>query len=186
MDSLLLTREKHNHSRMNEKTKKRKEVASSAAILFILTYYKRIYLFYAAPPTFIKPLEPYHGVLTTAKEVSMSCQVECYPLCDIIWLKDGLPLGDTAEFYTIKKRTLPPDVPKSDFESVASTLTWNLSGWPGGQLDRVHDNANYTCQSTGNTVGSGVSSTTSFRVECNVKCSVISPLHFVSISLSLI
>ena len=138
----------------------------------MVKYYKWIHLFYAAPPTFIERLQPYRGALTTAKEVSISCQVECYPLCDIIWLKDGLPLGDT-EFYTIKKSTLPPDETKSDFESVVSTLIWNLTSWPGGQLDRVHDNANYTCQSTGNTVGSGVSSTTSFRVEC--KCSVFHP-----------
>ncbi|CAG7834604.1 unnamed protein product [Allacma fusca] len=124
-----------------------------------------------APPMFIERLQPYRGAITTAKEVSISCQVECYPLCDIIWLKDGLPLSET-EFYTIKKSTLPPDETKSDFESVVSTLIWNLTAWPGGQLDRLHDNANYTCQSTANEVGPGVSSTTSFRVEYAPECTI--------------
>lgn len=61
---------------------------------------------------------------------------------------------------------MPPDPAKSDFESVVSTLIWNMTAWPGGQLDRSVDNANYTCQSTANSVGAGVSSTTYFRVEC--------------------
>ncbi|ODM99879.1 Hemicentin-1 [Orchesella cincta] len=117
-----------------------------------------------APPTFIQRLTPYTGALFTAKDVSLSCQVECFPLCEIVWLKNGLPLGE-SDFYSIKTSTLPPDPAKSDFESVLSTLTWNLTAWPNGQLDRLHDNANYTCQSTSNSVGAGVSSTTYFRVE---------------------
>jgi len=105
------------------------------------------------------------GVLTTAKDVSLSCHVECFPLCEIVWLKNGLPIGE-SELYSIKTSTLPPDQTKSDFESVLSTLIWNLTAWPNGQLDRMHDNANYTCQSTSNSVGAGVSSTTHFHVEC--------------------
>ncbi|XP_035702985.1 uncharacterized protein LOC110843952 isoform X6 [Folsomia candida] len=117
-----------------------------------------------APPTFIGRLQPYMGVLTTSKEVFLSCHVECFPLCEIVWLKNGLPIGET-ELYSIKTTTLPPDQTKSDFESVLSTLFWNLTAWPNGQLDRQLDNANYTCQSTSNSVGAGVSSTTHFHVE---------------------
>lgn len=106
------------------------------------------------------------GVLTNAEEVSMSCQVECYPLCEIVWLNDGLPLSD-SEYYSIKTTTLPPDQTRSDFESVLSTLIWNLTAWPNG-LDRHRDNTNYTCQSTSNSVGAGVSSTTHFHVECKL------------------
>lgn len=120
---------------------------------------------FAAPPTFIGRLQPYMGVLTTAKAVSLSCHVECFPLCEILWLKNGIPIVE-SEFYNIKTNTLPPDQTKSDFESVLSTLSWNLTAWPNGQLDRLHDNANYTCQSTHNKVGSGVSSTTHLHVEC--------------------
>lgn len=122
-------------------------------------------LFFIAPPTFIQRLKPYTGALYAAKDVSLQCQVECYPLCEIVWLKNGLPLGE-SEIYSIKTSTLPPDPTKSDFESVLSTLTWNMTAWPNGVLDRFTDNANYTCQSTSNSVGAGVSSTTYFRVEC--------------------
>lgn len=106
-------------------------------------------------------------MLTTSKEVFLSCHVECFPLCEIVWLKNGLPIGET-ELYSIKTTTLPPDQTKSDFESVLSTLFWNLTAWPNGQLDRQLDNANYTCQSTSNSVGAGVSSTTHFHVECKL------------------
>jgi len=41
-----------------------------------------------------------------------------------------------------------------------------MSAWPGGQLDRIHESANYTCQSTHNEVGVGVKGSTAFRVEC--------------------
>ncbi|KAJ9592942.1 hypothetical protein L9F63_015402 [Diploptera punctata] len=60
---------------------------------------------------------------------------------------------------------IPPDARTNDFESIRSTLHWNMSAWPGGQLDRIQDTANYTCQSTGNEVGEGVKSSTKFMVE---------------------
>lgn len=56
----------------------------------------------------------------------------------------------------------------NDFESTHSVLIWNMTAWPGGQLDPIYDNVNYTCQSTGNSVGVGVKSTTFFGIEC--KC----------------
>ena len=54
-------------------------------------------------------------------------------------------------------------------------LTFSRSfRWPGGKLDRIIDNANYTCQSKSwqvstlkdSSVSDVVSSTTYFRVEC--------------------
>ncbi|CAB4061167.1 unnamed protein product [Lepeophtheirus salmonis] len=52
------------------------------------------------------------------------------------------------------------------FESVKSELIWRIQNWPNGKLDRETDNANFTCQSTENLVGTpGVSSDTYFRVE---------------------
>lgn len=41
-----------------------------------------------------------------------------------------------------------------------------MTMWPGGVLDRNRDNANYTCQSSENGVGPGVTSLTVFGVEC--------------------
>ncbi|CAB4061168.1 unnamed protein product [Lepeophtheirus salmonis] len=43
-----------------------------------------------APPTFIQRLPPYTGAMATTENFSLSCQVECSPLCDIFWLKDGI------------------------------------------------------------------------------------------------
>ena len=104
--------------------------------------------------------------MSTAPNFSVSCQVECSPLCDISWLKDGIPIAEDDERFNISSGTVEPNFAKNDFESAVSTLTWNIEAWPGGKLDRVIDNANYTCQSTENLVGTRVSSTTYFRVEC--------------------
>jgi hypothetical protein len=34
---------------------------------------------------------------------SIACQVECSPLCDIVWLKDGAYIGDDDERYSIRR-----------------------------------------------------------------------------------
>ena len=106
--------------------------------------------------------------MSEADEFSMQCQVECSPLCDIYWLKDGTLISEDDERFTITTTEVPADMAKNDFESVISTLEFNIDNWPGKRLDRVIDNANYTCRSSGNLIKSeGVSSTTYFRVECN-------------------
>lgn len=100
-------------------------------------------------------------------------QVECSPLCKIVWLKDGMAINEDDERYTIMYGEREPDFAKNDFESIYSTLYFNIDKWPGGKLDRIIDNANYTCQSKSwqmSGLGQGdtaVSSTTYFRVECN-------------------
>ncbi|XP_071742756.1 hemicentin-1 isoform X9 [Lepeophtheirus salmonis] len=119
-----------------------------------------------APPTFIQRLPPYTGAMATTENFSLSCQVECSPLCDIFWLKDGIPIADDDSRYTIITESLPSNFAKNDFESVKSELIWRIQNWPNGKLDRETDNANFTCQSTENLVGTpGVSSDTYFRVE---------------------
>ena len=91
-------------------------------------------------------------------------------MCGIVWLKDGLAIDEDDERYTIEFGERAPNYAKNDFESVYSTLRFNIERWPGGKLDRIIDNANYTCQSKSWQMTSleseGVSSTTYFRVEC--------------------
>lgn len=41
-----------------------------------------------------------------------------------------------------------------------------MSNWPNNKFDIEGDNANYTCVSTGNTVGPGIKSATYFSIEC--------------------
>ncbi|KAG8232214.1 hypothetical protein J437_LFUL010516, partial [Ladona fulva] len=130
----------------------------------------------SAPPAFIERLPPYHGALMHAEYVSVSCRVECSPICQVRWLKNGKPLledGTQSSHYAIRTSILPPDPRTNDFESVVSTLLWNMSAWPNGKLDRVLDNANYTCESTANSVGPGVTSTTFFDPPENI---TVSPL----------
>lgn len=125
-----------------------------------------IFLF-TAPPTFINRLPLYYGALNTAQNINLTCRVECSPICSILWLKNGqrLETGSHARYY-VMDTVIPPDTRTNDFESVQSTLFWNMTTWPGGVLDRNSDTANYTCYSTGNAVGQGVKSQTVFGVEC--------------------
>lgn len=139
--------------------------------------------FLTAPPTFIERLPPYHGALVNSSHINISCRVECSPLCSMQWLKDGrlLNLNSSSSLYSVSNTVIPPDTRTSDFESIRSMLMWNMSAWPGGQLDRIHDSANYTCQSTHNEVGPGVRSSTAFRVECKyhvVPCWSLNQLLF--------
>lgn len=78
---------------------------------------------FLAPPAFIQKPAPYYGILASSRNVSLTCQIECYPLCSVKWLKDGkhLEVKDNPLFYIID-RIHPADLLKNDFESVESTL----------------------------------------------------------------
>ncbi|KZC13798.1 Hemicentin-2, partial [Dufourea novaeangliae] len=120
----------------------------------------------SAAPAFIKKLLPYHGYVYNSPNVSIMCWVECAPICNISWLKDDIPMDFTkTNRYYISNVYHPPDPRTNDFESIQSTLVWNLTAWPGGQLDRVEDNVKFTCESTSNGIGPGVNSSTHFHVE---------------------
>ncbi|XP_043484948.1 hemicentin-1 isoform X5 [Leptopilina heterotoma] len=119
-----------------------------------------------APPAFIKKLPPYVGFAYNASSVSIECIVECAPICNISW-KKGDKLIDFSESkqYYVNNFYRSPDLRTFDFESIQSTLIWNLTAWPNGQLDRLEDNGRFTCESTSNGVGKAVNSNTTFQVE---------------------
>ncbi|XP_068965920.1 hemicentin-1 isoform X7 [Bombus flavifrons] len=120
----------------------------------------------SAEPTFIKKLLPYHGYVYNSPNVSIMCWVECAPMCNISWLKDGMPMDfSKTNRYYLSNVYHPPDPRTNDFESIQSTLVWNLTAWPSGQLDRVEDNVRFTCESSSNSIGAGVKSSTHFHVE---------------------
>lgn len=76
-----------------------------------------------APPAFIRNLPSYQGVLMTSKNISLTCRVECSPMCSVTWFKDGQLLNvDDNLLYYITNKNLPADVRKNDFESIESTL----------------------------------------------------------------
>ncbi|XP_076366927.1 hemicentin-2-like isoform X2 [Tachypleus tridentatus] len=114
-----------------------------------------------APPSVIDSLPPIHGAPKDASDVSISCRIECDPLCDIEWLRNGESIMDNDLFF-VKTTVHPEEFLTNRFKSVVSTLHWNLTG---GGLNRNNDNANYTCRSNGNIVGPGVYTSTYFKVE---------------------
>ncbi|XP_046675860.1 hemicentin-2-like isoform X7 [Homalodisca vitripennis] len=119
-----------------------------------------------APPNFIDRPHPYFGARWNDQYINLTCRVECSPLCTISWSKNGRPIDKAMNNrYDIREVVERANPTANIFESVRSTLIWNMAAWPGNQLDRMSDNANYSCHSSGNIVGSGVNSTTTFGVE---------------------
>ncbi|XP_018570714.1 titin, partial [Anoplophora glabripennis] len=119
-----------------------------------------------APPAFIEKLPTYRGVLYSSKHINLTCKVECYPECSIIWKKDGIILNtDENSLYSVKTTKLPPDYRKNDFESINSTLIWNMDRWPEKQLNKSSPNSHYSCESMNNSLGLGVNSTIEIAVD---------------------
>ncbi|XP_070160276.1 titin isoform X5 [Polyergus mexicanus] len=120
----------------------------------------------SAAPTFIKKLHSYRGYVYNSPNVSIMCWIECAPICNISWLRDDIPMdfSKTNRYYVLNVYH-PPDPRTNDFESIQSTLVWNLTVWPDGQLDRDEDNVKFTCKSSSNGIGPGVESSTHFHVE---------------------
>ncbi|KAI4471623.1 b-cell receptor cd22 [Holotrichia oblita] len=117
-----------------------------------------IFINVTAPPKFIDRLQPYNGILYTRDNISFTCRIECSPICNISWLKNGLQIPKNDPQYSFKETTYPPDPKKNDFESIESTLIFNMDQWPGKQLDKTAQNTVYTCQSSSNGIGSPASS----------------------------
>lgn len=72
-----------------------------------------------APPDFIKKLPPYQGFLYNIETIYLTCRIECYPLCDIIWKQNN---EEVTSIDRIDKKVLPADHGTNDFESIESTL----------------------------------------------------------------
>lgn len=116
-------------------------------------------------PKMIEGLEPYSGALVNATGHSLTCRVECSPLCEVNWFKNGAYINPNASLeYEVSTREHPEEIHFNNLVSVISTLIWNMSAI--GSLDRYTDAANFSCASTSNYVGPGVESHTQFLVEC--------------------
>lgn len=65
---------------------------------------------FAAAPAFIERLPPTSGALANAADgAKLSCRVECFPLCQIEWFRNGLPLRNSP-MYTIVDSLVPENV----------------------------------------------------------------------------
>ncbi|CAB3242555.1 unnamed protein product [Arctia plantaginis] len=129
-----------------------------------------------APPSFKYAMNHYSGALYKSQNISLSCTVECAPLCSVQWLKDGQVIDpDKTDRYYVVERKIEPQVNRNDFEATESTLHWNMSAWPGNALDRSADTASYTCRSSRNLAGPPVNSTTKFAVEYEPENILVKP-----------
>ncbi|CAH0718634.1 unnamed protein product, partial [Brenthis ino] len=128
-----------------------------------------------APPSFKYAMNHYSGALYKSQNISLSCTVECAPLCSVEWLKDGerIDPARTRKYYVVERR-IEPQGNRNDFEATESTLHWNMSAWAGGVLSRG-DAARYTCRSSRNAAGPPVASTTNFAVEYEPENITVTP-----------
>jgi len=94
-----------------------------------------------APPSFLIPLGGNQTLVSHLPDQSLTCQVECYPLCSVKWAKDGEEIQDTDEKYNISQTNEPEDVELNKFPSVISELSWNLQNWPENRLS--HEELNF-------------------------------------------
>ena len=124
-----------------------------------------------APPRFLANLPPMTGYPAQAEHVSLSCQVECSPLCQVGWYRNGSYIRNKSSSFTILSQIIPHNLHNNTAQSTLSTLIFNMKHWPGKQLDRERDNTEYSCMSTSNckeditTNCEGVRSVTRFYVE---------------------
>ncbi|GJQ78945.1 putative immunoglobulin like protein [Trypoxylus dichotomus] len=124
-----------------------------------------IFVNVSAPPAFIQNLQPYQGILYTTSNISLTCRVECSPECSIVWLRNSQIIPKSDVLYSFKETKHPADLNKNDFESVESTLLFNMYRWPDKQLNKSAPNSFYACQSSSNGIGPGVTSIMEIAVD---------------------
>ncbi|XP_077283214.1 hemicentin-1-like [Arctopsyche grandis] len=127
-----------------------------------------VYVEVLAPPTFITNLTGYYGMMYNSSDISLVCRIECSPLCQIGWMKDGktIEVSDSdQDLYTISNTVIASDSANNYFESMQSVLIFNMSNWPDQVLNRLSNDSNYSCFSVDNGVGPVITSTTMLGVE---------------------
>ena len=98
-------------------------------------------------------------VMNQDSSVTLTCQVECDPLCDIRWSVIG-DEGDITEDVIQEDEAIPED--KDHFSSVKSTLTLPAETI----VDLNLENFTVDCVSGGNAFGESVISSTIVVIEC--------------------
>ena len=87
--------------------------------------------------------------------------MECSPLCSISWSKNNTVINNSSEYQIIEKVKLR-DYTTNTLSHVESDLVFNISDWEGGLVPE-RDSAQYSCTSSENKEGPGVTSSTLFR-----------------------
>ena len=90
-------------------------------------------------------LVPNLFLILTKTKVTLTCHLECSPLCGVEWLVDGMPLEDGLILeeeeveHNITEEVIDEDEEADQFSSIVSTLTWH-------QLKNIEDDFNITCR----------------------------------------
>jgi len=118
-----------------------------------------------APPTFIKTLPDKATFVSHDPDISLQCQVECVPLCNIQWMKNDEIISLDDHRYTIEEEIIPEEREKNQFQSISSKVSWNLEHLEDNKLD--HDDLNFTviCYVENTNEGDSISSSTKVEVE---------------------
>ena len=93
---------------------------------------------FPAGPTTLNALEE-ETVAVVGSETSLTCQLECSPLCGLEWLVDGQLVGEEKEKYTVVEEIVEEEEAINQFTGVKSALTWH-------QLERTDDEISITCR----------------------------------------
>eukprot|EP00092_Neocalanus_flemingeri_P009188 GFUD01009889.1.p1 GENE.GFUD01009889.1~~GFUD01009889.1.p1 ORF type:complete len:1498 (+),score=504.87 GFUD01009889.1:68-4561(+) len=118
-----------------------------------------------APQTFVQSLPETSTFVSHDTDFNLQCEVECFPLCSIQWMKDDEVITLDDDRYFIEEEITPEDVEANQFQSVSSKLSWNLENLPDNKLD--HDDLNFTvsCFVEETEIGAGISSSTEIEIE---------------------
>ena len=72
-------------------------------------------------------------------ETSLTCQLECSPLCGLEWLVDGQLVDEEEEKCTVEEEIVEEEEEINQFTGVKSALAWH-------QLERTDDKIIITCR----------------------------------------
>ena len=114
-----------------------------------------------AKPTFLQNLPPYTGTPVNANKIEFLCQVECLPSCQIVWLRNEIPIRNQEKNFSIQEKYIPEVLNKGIFPSILSILTLT----PVSRLSNSKDNSNFSCEARSREGALLLRSVTRFSVE---------------------
>ena len=117
------------------------------------------------------------GAPFNQRKVEFNCVVECEPRCEITWFQNDTSLTHEAGVqhykrlggrFNIRTTHYGMDTALNLLSHVESILEVDFSNTEDPDSPQLllpnRDNTNFTCKATGNSVGSPVESTTTFRI----------------------
>ena len=91
-------------------------------------------------------------------------QVECDPICEIVWIRDGTVVDKEDEMFEILEEVHAEDSANSVFMSVRSRLVKR----DNVTLDHDETNMTISCQVSDHQFGESISSSSILSVECKL------------------